>query len=749
MDLGVLTWIAVPLAVLHLWLRRRRDALVFQVLLDVALLIWLGPALGRGLHLGPGVMGDDGTLAPRHVTGSAEQSDLPLQFHVWWSEVARLASEGAPPWISDRIGGGTPLFANGQSGVPFPLQAPVWALGPERGTDVMAAWKFEIAGLGTFLLLRRVCLLPAAAATGALAYAFGLYTVSWLVVPLAWVVAAAPWAFGLLIGALRGRRGEAACLALLLGVLAGWSTHPETAAFLALSVAVFAATVSWGRLRRLRRVLLPAFLAVLVAALGALPTILTVADSSKAAWMSARPRYPAEGVSGADRLRAAALLLVPWRDGQPHAGTWRRPFPNAAVALGVGTTPVLLILLGRFRRRHRRLGVALGAVGVGAACLAYQIPGIAHLAARFPVLGLMTWSRCGFLVSFAIASLGALAADAWLRAPRRRRLIAAAAALQVAVLALGVTSGHPRAALGMSAWLPAALSGASPLLPLCGGWALPAATLVGAWLDGAEVLPVSQGTGRGLPEALQVLRGGGRVVVTGETAFPANLLARAGAADLRANDPVRSCSLARLHHALGSPGEDLPGPVTAPWPGLSGAWGVRWLVLPGETDIDTSAVGWVPFSSDQRWRVLANPRALPVLRIVSGSVPPPAQASAEWDLLDFSEVVLADEATQRAGRGHAVVIESRPWRWRASVEAEGPVLAVLHVPAARGWRVWLDGSPARCEVVDLAAMGVEVPGGVHEVRWQYEPPGFRLGALGTILGLAGCLMLAASGRRPR
>ncbi|MEW6337309.1 MAG: hypothetical protein AB1625_07885, partial [Acidobacteriota bacterium] len=410
MDLGVLTWIAVPLGAIHMALRRRRDALVFQVLLDLALAVWLGPVLGRGLHLGPGVVGDDGTLAPRHVAGSAEQSDLPLQFHVWWSEVARLASEGDPPWISERIGGGTPLFANGQSGVPFPFQAPVWVLGPERGTDVMAAWKLELAALGTFLLLRRVRLLPAAAATGALAYAFGLYAVSWLVVPLAWVVAAAPWAFRLLIGALRGSHRESAGLALLLGVLAGWSTHPETAAFLALAIAVFAITVSWGRLRRIRRLVLPAFLAVLVAAVGALPTILTVADSAKAAWMSARARYPEEGVTGPDRLRAAALVLVPWRDGRPQDGTWQRPFPNAAVALGVGSTPLVLFLLGRFRRRHRRLVVALGLVGVGAACLAYQVPGIAQTVSRLPVLGLMTWSRAGFLVSLAVACLGASAA---------------------------------------------------------------------------------------------------------------------------------------------------------------------------------------------------------------------------------------------------------------------------------------------------------------------------------------------------
>jgi hypothetical protein len=139
-----------------------------------------------------------------------------------------------------------------------------------------------------------------------------------------------------------------------------------------------------------------------------------------------------------------------------------------------------------------------------------------------------------------------------------------------------------------------------------------------------------------------------------------------------------------------------------------------------------------------------------VLRIAASTVPPPAQADeGGWELLDFSEVAVAGESRRRGGRGQVAVIERRPWRWRARVEAEGAVLAVLHVPAARGWRAWLDGNPVRFEVVDHAAMGVEVPRGVHEVRWQYEPPGFRWAVFATILGLAGCLTLAVSGRRPR
>jgi len=55
------------------------------------------------------------------------------------------------------------------------------------------------------------------------------------------------------------------------------------------------------------------------------------------------------------------------------------------------------------------------------------------------------------------------------------------------------------------------------------------------------------------------------------------------------------------------------------------------------------------------------------------------------------------------------------------------------------------------EIVDanLGAIGVVVPEGDHIVRWEYAPPGLALGALLTLAGLAGCLLLSLSstGRR--
>lgn len=257
MDPATPAWILTPLVLLHLAMRRRRELLVFQVLVDVLLVLLPGRLVVRGWHLGPGAPGGPSWGGAATVAGSPEQIDVPLQFGVWWEEVRRLVASGEPPWISERLGGGTPLLANGQTHLPFPLHLPAWVLGAWRGTDVMVFWKLELGALGAFLMLRRWRLRAVAAAAGALAFGFGLYPLSWVVVPLAWVVAAMPWAMWALVGALRGDRRCSAVLAAVLGVMAGWSVHPETAGFLWLAVGSAGVMLAWGRVRRLRRLVVP------------------------------------------------------------------------------------------------------------------------------------------------------------------------------------------------------------------------------------------------------------------------------------------------------------------------------------------------------------------------------------------------------------------------------------------------------------------------------------------------------------
>ncbi len=753
MDLPVALWILVPLALVHLVARRSRPLILFQVAVDVALLLLPGRVLLHGLHLGPGVPGATEWGAPVAVAGSPEQSDLPLEFTVWWGEVRRLAAAGQPPWISDRIGGGVPLFANGQTGLPFPLQLPVWVLGPERGSDVMAVWKLELAALGGFLLLRRLGCRAAAAAAGALAFGFGVCQLSWLVVPLAWVVALTPWLWWALIGTLRGNRREAALLALGLGALAGWSVHPETAGFLWLAVVSGGAVLAWGRRRRVLRLLAPVLVAFPVAAVGALPALLTIARSSKLAAGRSQVLYPGRDVDWALRARMAALVMSPWREGTPAAGTWHLPFPHAAVAVSVGAVAIALIVAAPMRSRHRRTALALAVVGGGATALVFQLPGVSQLAARIPALGVMTWTRAGFLVGFAVACAAALALDAWLRTPRRGRLAGVAIGLALAVVALRLSARQPlRAADAVRVPLPALLASAA-IAPAVAPVIIPALVGLEAVVDAWDLLPGSRPAPR-VPAIVRELEHrvageGGAVLATG-AALPANLPATLGLSDLRSVDPVRSLPMARLHRALGARGMDLPGSVTTPWSGLAGAWGVRWLATPPEGLRGACAAGWDEVYRDGSGRLYRNTRALPVLRLAFRMSPSPGDPGAgAWEGLDFASTAVVGMPVTVGGEGTITVVEDLPSRHVALVRTKGGVLAVLHVPQAPGWRVFLDGRPTLGVEADIAAMGVVVPAGVHEVRWQYTPPGLVVGVALTLAGLAGCLLLSVSSSRRR
>ena len=107
------------------------------------------------------------------------------------------------------------------------------------------------------------------------------------------------------------------------------------------------------------------------------------------------------------------------------------------------------------------------------------------------------------------------------------------------------------------------------------------------------------------------------------------------------------------------------------------------------------------------------------------------------------------EQVSVGGEGTLTPVEDRPWRQVARVRAEGRVLAVLHTPRAPGWRVFLDGRQVRPLDVRPGAMGVVIPDGEHEVRWQYVPSGLALGSVLSLAGLAGCLVLSLSSPRRR
>ena len=65
-------------------------------------------------------------------------------------------------------------------------------------------------------------------------------------------------------------------------------------------------------------------------------------------------------------------------------------------------------------------------------------------------------------------------------------------------------------------------------------------------------------------------------------------------------------------------------------------------------------------------------------------------------------------------------------------------MACLTIPYSSGWRVSVDGEPAKLVKANIAFMGVMLPKGAHTVEFSYMPKGLRLGAiisLGTLIAL--------------
>ena len=627
--MAVLLWTLLPLALLHLWMwRRASDLLRVQLVIDLVLAAVLGPALVRGAQLNP-----VRTLARNapftgwewapETTFQPTQSDLVLQIHPWMDAARRDLLGGRLPLIAERIGGGLPLLANGQTGTWAPVNLPAWVLGVERGTTVMALWKLEAAGIGMYLLLARGWRLRRDAATlGAAAFTGCAYLVAWLIVPMGWVIATLPWAWWGVGASLRRRAGPV--VAILLGVALGWlmgaGLNPETSAITVGSALLGGLVLHPGRWLRLSLV---GGTATAVTLLLASPTLAYIPASAKyEAMQTGSP--PAEVLAPGIRTAAFRQLVVPLANGHPARGDWHGPFPYAPAATGVGGVALAALACGRVRRRQRRRACAVLLSLATAAVLAFRIPPLDGLLVHVPPLDSMTLPRFVVLVLFSLILLAALAVDG---APTRRRrpmvpgavlvLVVAAVAAWAApwrlatVDALLVVLTVAAAAATLAVWV------ARPRL----GWLLP-------WVAAAELALYAVGVNPTaaprdlLPrppivdELIRLQSGEGGRVMGLHGVLPANLAGRYGLPDLRSYDPLRPRPFVRLLAEMGDPDPILGGALDRAPPGLCGAWAVRWLLAPPGVAVP----GWERVASDPGGTIHRNPRWLPTVRAVPGTL---------------------------------------------------------------------------------------------------------------------------------
>ncbi len=725
--LAVLVWTLVPLAVLHGWMwRRSRGLLRFQAALDVGLAVIIGPALLLGADLNPVRCLERNrpftdTRWSEKTQFQPTQSDLVLQFHPWWEAAREQLLAGRLPLIADDIGGGLPLLANGQTGVWAPVMLPVWALGPERGTTVMALWKIELAGLGAFLLLWRGWRLRwAAAAAGGIAYAVGAYQVAWLLVPLTWATAALPWLWWLTLAALRRRAGWRAVAGL--GVACGWllgsGLHPETAA-IAIGSAFLGGFVLHPR--RWLRVLVAAAVMAVVALVLAWPTVGYIGASARLD-VAHDQRPNLEPVPEGLRGLAMRQLALPMVNGHPGRGDWRAPFPYAPAATGVGGLALALLAAGSVRRRYRGLlWAALASLGI-AAVLYLRLPPLDWLLVRIPPIDRMTLPRFAALVPWGLAVCAALSYDGALNGRLRGTLWRWSPAVLLAGIAVLCRPWQlePADLLLVVATVIAAAA-AALLVRRPSLIVLLIAIELSAYAVGIN--PVAAASDRlRRPKLLERLidvqaAEGGRVMgIDGE--LPANLAGRYDLADLRAYDPLRPLPYATMLGKLGQSDPVLGGPLRIAPPELVGAWSVRFLIAGPERNVD----GWEPVWRGSEGSLWRNPAWLPEVRVVGRTV------SGGWDELlsgavDLATAAVVPEGTPPVGAGRVALLSETVTGSRIEVVADcdGPCLVIAARPWSPGWSVAVDGEPARLVLANLAGLGVVAPPGRHRVVLDYWP----------------------------
>ncbi len=725
-----LLWVLLPLGAVHWALRRRRRALRFQLLLDLVLLAVCWPLLA-GLDLNPVRL-----LEPSPPFGSwrwsertqlePTASDVVRQLHPWWDLERRRVLRDRVPWLAPEIGAGTPLVGNGQSGWLAPVMLPVWALGPEAGTDVMAVWKLEAAGLGAFLLLSALLRLSfTAAAVGGLAWGGAPFLVGWLLWPVGWNLAALPWiwwsAAGLTAGPFRRRTVRKVVLTgLLWGWFLGCGLNPETAVIVLGSGLAAALALHPGRWRRLLGAMA---VALPVGLLLAWPAVVVIGASSKIrALAELHPNR--EPLPLAFDLAALRQTLNPAALGHPWPGTWQGPYPYPAGAAGIGGAALLLAVLGRPRRRHGRWVVAAGFLLAVGLLLAMRPPVLGTWLARIPPLDRMTLPRFLLLVPWSLSLLAALGTEGVLRGRVRRW----AAGLPLVLLAVagGWTGGWGAGSRLLALLAPLAAGGAAALA-LTSRRVVPALVALELGLLAVGVNPAADPADR-LPEPA-VLRRLEERAVPGERlvgldgVLPANLAGRYGLEDLRCFGPVRPWPLARLHALLGAEDPVLPGPLHDAPPRLLGAWSVRWVLAPAGRELD----GWRMVDRGDGVGVWKNPWWRAELRLAQRVVAAPSEG-AGWELLGSEPLLLPDGVLLPAGgvfevtgAGTLRVLRAAPERIEVEVAGDGPQLLVVARSWLPGWRALVDGRPAAVLRANLAGLGVAVPPGGHRVELVYSP----------------------------
>ena len=709
--------------------------------------------------------------------------------------IAQEVGQGRLPHWSPHVGFGFPLLADIETAAFYPVSLLTSLLaGPfvsYRALELQLVLHFVLAGLGMFLLLRRVDSHPLAALFGAVT--FMLCGFFWAHSSHLTVVQSACWGPWALLAGLRlaerpgARPAVATGVVLALSLLGG---HPQIAYYVGLALIVTLAIV-WGsaRLPEGRRVRVGhlaagtagAFLlAVGLAAIQLAPTALLAVDSIR--W-GAAPDFLLSGSLPRENLITLVIPLAFFRT-PSWVSVDEFHFYN-------GVVPLVLAAWVLVAARSRWVWL-FGALALLGLVVALALPFTEWIggAALFRIP-----ARAVYLVDLGVAGLASLGIDALLRAPDKakpgdRRLLLALWAVCLVATAGGVwlaLRGVPAPIreslapdftlqylwlLGLLLASVTALAVVRRLRPVP---LVTAAVVTGILLvDVLFTVPRTMAwtpvppAGHWPPrrDLARLARELGPHRVLNEHLFrrspmmEANvgLIYRLPSATLYSSLPLRRYERFRKH-LLATP------PAV---PERYDLMGVRYVAsnrdvgsTPGRYagDAEAPAPSRIARRGDFLWEVYAAlprayvPREYQVLR-GDGRVLTALEGldPARTAVLEVFPSGCGPTGSLRASPGTVQFLVDEPDRVRLLVRATGSGPLVLSDTYYPGWRATVDGTPTKIHRANYLFRAVCLPAGEHVVEFTFHPPGFVPGLI--VTGLTGLVSLGilawpvASRRRP-
>ncbi len=725
----------------------------------------------------------------RDLGANYELADSVVQFQPW-TQYLRERLPDAPLW-NPYQGGGRPFLANAQSAAFSPFTWPSLVLPFWWSLAVVAALKLFAAALGTFLLGRALGMGDVAAFLAGLAFAFGLWFVTWLSWPLDSVWAWLPWLLWLADRVVRRPGpGPVAGLALVIA-LQFFGGHPESSFHVLAAAALF----SLLPLSRAGRAAAPRAIGRLALGLAAGAALAAVAVLPFADLL----RHSADLSSRDERQPVTVAfkyvlgLALPEYWGRPTS-VISEPFVNAR-AWYVGALPLLLAGLALLRGGRERLAIA----GAALVCLlvATGVQPFFEIAHHVPGFSQSHNTRLGVFVALGLALLAGWGLDDLLRGDG-----ASSAA------ARGGACGRRRAARGRGR-APGAGGGLGEALRVAWGFATPsgdevlprAALLIWLPLAGAGALLVwLRAAGRLAPVAFAALalaltgidlaRAGvgqnpaipvdhAEQPATGADPLPP--VARARALRRRRRRPascpadpaqrrhalrdrrrarLRLSRRAALRDVLGA--RDRAARPARLHPGrrdrerdASGAAGARparaWPTCSGRRTM-TRMQDLTPAYAGPDAVVYENPAAVPRAFVVGrarvvGSADAALDAVAAPGFDAREEAIVERPVGALGGSGEARVDEAAPERMRVTAAARGEALLVTSDVFLPGWKATVDGREVPLERVDYLLRGVRLPAGTHRVEFTYAPWSWTAGWIVSLLAALALGAWLLAGRR--